>query len=76
MGHFYPVPLEKIAVPVATLTRFILRWCQKRGISVASVEKEANLSNGAIRKWNKSSPTVDSLQAVAKVLKVGMEELV
>jgi transcriptional regulator with XRE-family HTH domain len=54
----------------------IKELCQKRGISVASVEKEANLSNGAIRKWNKSSPTVDSLQAVAKVLKVGMEELV
>lgn len=54
----------------------IKELCQERGISVAAVEKEANLSNGAIRKWNKSSPTVDSLQAVAKVLKVRVEKLI
>ncbi len=54
----------------------IKELCQECGISVAAVEKEANLSNGAIRKWNKSSPTVDSLQAVAKVLKVSVEKLI
>lgn len=54
----------------------IKELCRERGTSVAAVEKEAKLSNGTIRKWNKSSPTVDNLQAVAKVLKVGMEELV
>lgn len=54
----------------------IKELCQERGISVAAVEKEANLSNGAIRKWNKSSPTVDSLKAVAGVLKVRVEKLI
>lgn len=54
----------------------IKELCRERGTSVAAVEKKAKLSNGTIRKWNKSSPTVDNLQAVAKVLKVGMEELV
>ncbi len=54
----------------------IKELCQERGTTVAAVEKEANLSNATIRKWNKSSPTVDKLQAVARVLKVRMEELI
>jgi transcriptional regulator with XRE-family HTH domain len=47
--------------------------CKKRGLSVTSVEKEAGLSNGAISKWNDSSPTVDKLNAVAKVLNVKVD---
>lgn len=50
--------------------------CKEKGISVAFVEKEAGLSNGIIRKWNDSSPTVDNLKAVAKVLKIGVEKLI
>ena len=47
--------------------------CKKRGLSATSVEKEAGLSNGAISKWNDSSPTVDKLNAVAKVLNVKVD---
>ena len=47
--------------------------CKKRGLSVTSVEKEAGLSNGAISQWNDSSPTVDKLNAVAKVLNVKVD---
>ena len=47
--------------------------CKKKGLSVTSVEKEAGLSNGAISKWNDSSPTVDKLNAVAKVLNVKVD---
>ncbi len=50
--------------------------CQKKGLSVSSVEKEAGLSNGAISKWNDSSPTVDRLNAVAKVLNVKVDCLI
>lgn len=50
--------------------------CKKKGITVSTVEKEAGLSNGTIRKWNNSSPTVDSLKAVANVLKVRVEKLI
>lgn len=50
--------------------------CNKRGISIAYVEKQAGLSNGAIGKWKDSSPTVDKLNAVAKVLKVKIDELI
>lgn len=49
--------------------------CKAEGISVAQVEKEAGLSNGVIGRWNNSSPTVDNLQAVAKVLKVKVDKL-
>ena len=47
--------------------------CKKRGLSVTSVAKEAGLSNGAISKCNDSSPTVDKLNAVAKVLNVKVD---
>lgn len=50
--------------------------CKEKGLTVASVEKEAGLSNGVISKWNRSSPTVDNLQAVAKVLKVKVDKLI
>lgn len=49
--------------------------CKKRGVSVASVEKKAGLSNGAISKWNDASPTVDNISAVAKILKVKVDKL-
>ncbi len=49
--------------------------CREKGVSVASVEKKADLSNGAISKWNNASPTVDNLNAVAKILKVKVDKL-
>lgn len=50
--------------------------CDQQGISIRSLEKQAGLGNGVIRRWEKSSPTVDKLQAVAKVLKVKIEKLI
>lgn len=49
--------------------------CREKGVSVASVEKKSGLSNGAISKWNNASPTVDNLNAVAKILKVKVDKL-
>lgn len=49
--------------------------CREKGVSVASVEKKAGLSNGAISKWNNASPTVNNLNAVAKILKVKVDKL-
>lgn len=50
--------------------------CEEKGISVRSVENSAGLKNGAISKWNDSSPTVKSLKAVADVLKVRVDKLI
>lgn len=49
--------------------------CEAKGISVASVEREAGLKNGTISKWNDNTPLSTNLYAVAKVLKVNIEEL-
>ena len=49
--------------------------CDKKGISITQLEKDAGLSTGSINKWKTSSPTAKSLQSVAKVLKVKMEKL-
>ena len=53
----------------------IKELCKARGISVAQVERDAGLSNGAISKWNDASPTVANLQAVAKVLNCSVDDL-
>ena len=45
------------------------------GISINSIEKEAELSSGSLCKWNTVSPTVRSLKKVAEVLKVPVEKL-
>lgn len=49
--------------------------CKSKGVSVTSVERKAGLSNGTISKWNDVSPTVNKLNAVAKVLKVKIDTL-
>lgn len=47
----------------------------KRGMSISKLEKQAGLSKATISKWRKSSPRVDNLQAVAKVLHVKIDKL-
>lgn len=49
--------------------------CKEKGVSITSVEKKAGLGNGAVTKWNKSSPTLNNIQAVADVLHVEVSEL-
>ena len=49
--------------------------CKAKGVSVNYVEKTAGLSNGIISKWNSCSPTVENVQAVAKVLECTVDEL-
>ena len=44
----------------------IKKLCEKRGISISQLEKEAGLGNGTISGWKESMPRIDSLQAVAK----------
>lgn len=49
--------------------------CKRKGVSVNFIEKKAGLSNGIISKWNSCSPTVENVQAVAKVLECTVDEL-
>lgn len=50
--------------------------CEEKSLSIRQVEAAAGLKNGAISKWNDSSPTVKSLKAVADVLKVKVDKLI
>lgn len=49
--------------------------CEKKGMSISRLEKEAGLGNGTIGGWRTSTPNTKSLQAVAKVLKVKVGKL-
>jgi len=49
--------------------------CDKKGLTIAQVERDAGLKNGAISKWKTFNPKAKNLKAVADVLKVKMEKL-
>lgn len=53
----------------------ILKLATEKGMSISELERMSGLSKGAISKWKTASPTIDNLQAVAKVLKVKVEKL-
>lgn len=48
----------------------------KKGLSIAEIEKRAQIGNGIIGKWKESNPNIDSLVKVAKVLNVSINTLV
>lgn len=54
----------------------IKELCEEKGMSIRQLEVLAGLKNGAISKWNDSSPTIKSLKAVADVLKVKVDKLI
>lgn len=53
----------------------ISKLCKEKGISITKLEKETGISNGAIGKWSKSSPTVEKLEKVADYFGVSVDWL-
>jgi len=53
----------------------VKRRADEKNLSIRDLEKEAGLQNGTIGKWRVSSPTVKSLQAVARVLGCTVDDL-
>lgn len=45
----------------------------EKGINIAALEREIGLANGAIYKWDKSSPTMDKLKKVADYFNVSLD---
>lgn len=39
--------------------------CKEKGVSIAKVEKECNIGNATIRRWDRSFPRIDTLKKVA-----------
>jgi len=46
-----------------------------KGISIYRIEKDLNLGNGTISKWNISSPSATTLNSIANYLNVRLEQL-
>lgn len=53
----------------------ISKLAKEKNMSIREIERMAGLGNGVIAGWKNSSPQVDSLQRVAMVLKVNINEL-
>lgn len=48
---------------------------EKKNVSIYRLERDLQMSNGSISKWNESKPNVGNLIKVANYLEVGIEEL-
>lgn len=53
----------------------ISEMCWDHHITIAALEREAGLSNGAISKWKKVSPRLDSIKKIAEYFGCGIDDL-
>ena len=53
----------------------VKRICEEKRISVGKMEKDLELSNGSICKWNENEPGIRKVQKVADYLGVSIEAL-
>lgn len=53
----------------------IRRRCAEKGLTFASLEREAGIGNGMVAKWENGFPRADSLQKVAKALECTVDDL-
>ncbi|WP_251315829.1 helix-turn-helix domain-containing protein [Flintibacter muris] len=61
---------------VSIMVDKIRRLCQAQGKSLFSLEKECGLGNGTINKWDRNSPSVAKVAAVADALGVSVSYLI
>lgn len=53
----------------------VAKLCRETGISIAKLEKETNIGNGTIKRWEKSSPNLDTAKKVADYFGCTVDEL-
>ena len=58
-----------------SIVKKIKELAYEKDISIAALEREVGIANGAIYKWDKSSPTIDKLNKVAQYLNVSVDYL-
>lgn len=58
------------------MVEIIKQLCDKRKTTIKALEEAVNLGNGTIRRWDKSSPSVDKLLRVAQYFGVSLDYLV
>lgn len=57
------------------LTDRIRQLAVNNNTNIKRIEQKCNLSNGSIRRWDESMPTIDNLAAVAKEFDVSIDYL-
>ena len=55
--------------------------CEKKGVSIAQLEREAGIGNGSIGRWNTdrerpSNPNVKTIERIAKYFEISVAELI
>lgn len=58
-----------------TIYENVKHFADQQGKSIRKIEKQAELSNGSISKWNSSKPDVYKVRRVAGILNVTIEDL-
>ena len=53
----------------------IKELCEKKGVSVWTLEKDLGFSNRSISKWNETDPGIRKVQKVADYFGVAIEDL-
>lgn len=53
----------------------VAKLCRKAGISIAKLEKEADIGNGTIKRWEKSFPNLDTAKKVADYFGCTVDDL-
>ena len=53
----------------------VQKLAKERGYTAKRLEREAGFSEGAIYKWKTSTPTIEKIVAVARILDVSVDEL-
>ena len=53
----------------------IIELCKNKQITIAYLERKANLGNGTIKRWNTSSPSIDKVFKIANMLDVSVDYL-
>ena len=58
-----------------SLLNIITQLIKEKGYTIAKIEKELDFGNGAIRRWDTSSPSCDKLVKLADFLNVSVDYL-
>ena len=49
---------------------------KEKGLNISRLEKECNLGNGTIKRWESNKPSIDKVEKVANFLGVSIEWLI
>ena len=53
----------------------IIELCKQKGMTIAELERKSGLQPRTVYKWNRSTPSVDKVLAVANALGTTVEDL-